>query len=62
MVIILTIKEMSYLVVGIFDVLVGPAFIFIFVTLRFLPALLALFGHSMNEGPAFTLSHITYCN
>ena len=42
MVVVLTHKEMSCLVVGMFDDLVDPAFVVIFVTLRFLPALFAL--------------------
>ena len=40
--VVLTIKEMSYLVLGLFDDLVGSDFVLIFVTLRFLPALFAL--------------------
>ena len=42
MVIVLTHKEMNYLVAGQFDDLVGPAFVLIFVTLKFLPALFPL--------------------
>ena len=41
--VVLTNKEISYLVVGIFDDLVGPDFVLIFVTLRFLLGLFALF-------------------
>ena len=39
MVVVLTIKEMTYLVVGMFDNLVG-AFVLIFGTLTFSPALI----------------------
>ena len=41
MAVVLTIKEMSYLVLGLFDDLVGP-FVFIFVILSYLAALFAL--------------------
>ena len=42
MVIVLTIKELSYLVVGLFDDLGGSASVFIFVTLSSLAAPFAL--------------------
>ena len=42
MVVVLTNKETNYLVVGLFDDLVGTLFVFIFVTLKFFPALFAL--------------------
>ena len=42
MIAIMTVKEMSYLVVDLFDDLVSPAFVLILVTLRFLPALFAV--------------------
>ena len=35
MVVVLTIKEISYLLVSLFDDLVGPLMVFIFVTLMF---------------------------
>ena len=41
MVVVLTHKKMSYLVVGLFDDLVGPL-LYLLVTLRFLHALFAL--------------------
>ena len=42
MVVILTIKEMSYLVVGLFKQFGGPVYVLTFVTLGFLPALFGL--------------------
>ena len=39
MVVVLTNEEMNYLVIGLFNDLVDPAFVLLFVTLTFLPAL-----------------------
>ena len=61
MVIVLTINEMNYLVIDLLDDLVALLFVLIFVTLRFLLALLALIRPLHEKGP-FPLNHIIYCN
>ena len=60
--VVLTIREMNCLVVGLFDDLLGPAFVFILATLRFLPALFALIRSQHKKGHAFLLIHTTYCS